>query len=760
MKNRYLFWFCITFIAVTAFWMLFESTVAFLGVFSFVVIALVTGLVWKKAKIAAICVVAAAAVSLLWQTFFFGRAELPKELFKKTTGIVAEVTDYSGMSKNGNSIVFKAKLDCEGKSINAIVYTTESVSDLAPGDVIRMDATFREFENTESFSAETYYKSRYIDVSAFAENVEVIEKNAGSGIAHIPQYLAKQFRAKIDEIYPDETAGFLKSLLTGNKDDLPEDLKEGLKATGLSHTVSVSGMHISFLISLVVFFTKNKYLKLLCIPVMFVFALMVGAPQSALRAVIMQTLLIASAIGKREYDSLTAISVAACILVMINPYCVTDIAFILSFMATLGIIVLSRRISDFLIGKFGIKKWGKLKKIVYSILITASLSISATLFTAPILAYTYGSVSLISIFANILLIWLVTVIFILGFISVMIGFVFLPLAKGVAFIVSMCAEVTMTSVAAMAKLPFSVVATENPILVLLITFICMVAIYAIAVGREKLRIRYSAAATAVALVCSLIVLSMRTAAPTHEGLRFDVLDVGQGQCVVVTAGEACVVIDCGGNEDAANTAISHLYKNGIENIDALVFTHAHADHSNGGSYLVESVETQRVYMPYTDRDNSAFRSILEKAGENKGVYVKENTKVNVGKIEMDILTLPQGSEENENGIVVVICDGDYECVITGDIPGASEKLIVGMLPDAESYIVGHHGSKTSTSLEFLNRILPELSVISVGENNSYGHPSSTTLTRLEKIGSNIARTDVDGTVTFYSRQVSENEYKH
>ncbi len=752
LKNRYLFWGCITFVAVAALWRIFENTAAFLCAFSVMVVSISALLVLKKARVAAICVISAAVFSLLWQSLFFGTMELPEELCGKKYGIVAEVTDYSGTSKSGNSMAIKTMLNCSGENINAIIYTTEELPQLVPGDIIRMDASFKEFENTESFAAETYYKSRYLDVMAFAENVSVIEKSEGIAVRYIPQYLARQLGQKIEELYPEKATGFLKSLLIGNKEDLSEDFNEELKTTGLSHTVSVSGMHISFVVSFIIFFTKNKYLKLLCIPVMFVFALMVGAPQSALRAVIMQTLLLISAIRKREYDSLTALSVAACILVMINPYCINDLGFILSFTSTLGIILLLRRVSDILIGRFGIKKPGKLKKIVYNILSTAALSISATLFTAPILSYTYNSVSLISVIANILLIWLITVIFVLGFMSVLIGFIFVPLAKGVAFIVNICSGITMYSVSALAKLPFAEVSTENPMLVLLIAFVCAVAIYAIAVGRKKLRLQFSVSAVALAVICALVLSGMNTAAPSHEGLRFDVLDVGQGQCIVVTSDDACVMIDCGGDKDATDIAAKHLYKNGIDNIDVLVFTHAHADHANGGKRLVDDFEIERIYMPYTDKDNSTFISIAEKAADSKSVFVKEDTAVSVGKIKLDILTLPPGSDENENGIVIIVHDGDYECLITGDIPSSSEKLIAHKFPDCESYIVGHHGSRTSSSVDLLNKALPELSVISVGENNSYGHPSGETLKRLKNIGSNIVRTDVEGTVTFYSRQ--------
>lgn len=740
--------------------MVFENTAAFLTAFFMWLILCVAVLISRKAKIAAICVISAAALSLLWQVLFFGTDEIPDELFKNSTGIVAEVTQYSGFSKSGKSTEINVKFDCAGKSIRAIVYTEDQLPQLVPGDIIRMDASFSEFENTESFAAEAYYKSRYIDVLAFAENVTIEEKCEGFRIRHLPQYLARVFCEKIDELYSGKGASFLKSLIIGNKDDLSDDFKSDLRRTGLSHTVSVSGMHISFLIGFIVFFTKNRYLKLFCIPAMFLFALMVGAPHSAIRAVIMQTLLLVSSIRKREYDSLTALLVAACIISMINPYSVIDIAFILSFASTLGIIVLSRRVLELLLDKIDVKKHSKLKKQVYNISSTAALSISATLFTLPILSYTYNSVSLISVLANILLIWLVTIVFILGFASVMLGFLFMPIAKGVAFVVNICSGFAMSAVSALSKLPFAEVTTEHPVIIMLVVFLCIVAVYTLAAGRKKLRLRVSIVAVTLAIVSTFIIVEIDTASLEHTGLRFDVLDVGQGQCIVVTAGESCVVIDCGGDEDAASVAISHLSKNGIDNIDALVFTHAHADHINGGKTLVDSVKTRKVYFPYADREASSVLSIREGFDEKNVVLVKDNMIVSAGNIEFQIFTLPQGVDQNENGIVLVIRDGDYECIVTGDVPESGEKYLMKKLPDCESYIVGHHGSKTSSCREMLNKILPELSVISVGENNSYGHPTAETLLRLEKIGSRVVRTDVDGTITFYSRQENENEYKH
>ena len=133
------------------------------------------------------------------------------------------------------------------------------------------------------------------------------------------------------------------------------------------------------------------------------------------------------------------------------------------------------------------------------------------------------------------------------------------------------------------------------------------------------------------------------------------------------------------------------------------------------------------------------------------VFVEEDMKLSLSDMEISILTLPEGKDENENGLVVVISDGEYDLLITGDIPSELEELIVPRVPDCESFVLGHHGSKTSSSQELINKALPELCLISVGEGNSYGHPSSDTIARIEKLGAEIHRTDIEGSLTFYSR---------
>ncbi len=749
--KRHLLCFCASFVAVALIYSLCGTALAFIAAFVLFTGAFAFLLCFTGNRATAAAVIIAAVLSLLWQTAYYEIASVPESLFNKRATVDAEITSYSEQTESGMTYV-TAEVIYEGKRLAAALYTSGDTPLLSPGDIITAELSFSKLENDEFFAEETYYKSRYIDVIAFADEIEILESSSGFRWRYIPIRVAKAFKDKMDAIYPDKVSGFLKSLILGDRSGLSDDFNGALKTTGMSHVVSVSGMHIAFLVGFIVSFSKNKYFKLCSIPLILLFALIVGAPQSALRAVIMQTLLVLASVSKREYDKLTSVAFSAFILVAINPYCITDIAFVLSFSATIGIILLYERLLAALL-VLTVKTKSILRKFSVGAMSVISVSVSASLFTSPISAYSFGYISLIAPIVNVILNIFVSCAFTLGFINTAVGFISLPLAKGVAVLSNAISEFIMFAINIMSKLPFSVVSAHNPLVLVLICFICFVLAYAIIAGRERVRIWYTALVLMLAVSAVFIGAYIQPVPITAEGIRFDVLDVGQGQCVIASAGDQCVVIDCGGSKDAGNIAISHLLDNGIKDIDAVVLTHAHADHANGVRYLTETIPTSAVYMPATDKENATFIHLVNNADEACDmIFVEKDTELELGEIKIKLLTLPQGSDENENGITVIVCDDEYETLITGDIASGYEKLILERLPDCESYIVGHHGSKSSSSQALLNRALPELCVISVGEGNSYGHPSDEALDRIENIGANVSRTDVEGTVTFYSRK--------
>lgn len=684
---------------------------------------------------------------------YIANDRLPDELIAGENNLVMTVITFPEKTTSGG-LSFNAKNIYGDREIKFLIYTEKSDESLSPGDIISVKAKISEFENTEYFAEKTYYKSRYLDGRMFASSFDIVGREDDARFRYFPQYAANHLKRKLAVLYSDEHAALVKSLIFGDKSSLDVELKNVVRKSGMSHATAVSGLHISIIVSFIIIFTKNKYLKLLAIPVMFLFAFMVGASQSAMRAVIMQSLALLSHIQKREYDSLTSVSFAAFLLVFVNPYCVTDVSFILSFAATFGIILLFQKIYQPLQSLVKNIR-GNGRKFINILFSAFAVTVSAVLFTLPITSYTFNTVSTVSLLSNVLLNIPVTVIFAGGIITLILGEIFLPFGKGAAFVLSFMIELVIKSIKAFAKIPYSEIFTGDKVMILAICYFCIVAVYAIAKGRRKIR---PVVAIGICVISVLVVITVRheiTPKVEYDGIRFDVLDVGQGQCVVATCEDSCVVIDCGGDKDSANIAINHLLKNGIDDIDALVLTHAHSDHVNGAEYLTEVINTESVYMPAKDRENAVFLAVSENVSDSGEVhFIDEDTELSFGEMGVSILALSEGRDENENGLVVILRDGDYEALITGDIPSNQEKLILSRIPDCESYIAGHHGSKSSSSLRLLNSALPELCVISVGRGNAYGHPNSETLERFEKIGSTVYRTDLNGAITFYSRQVN------
>lgn len=749
--KRYLFWFCTSFVATAAVWFLSNTALAFLCMWMLFLLPVVTFLCMTENRFSASLVLIAAVLSFMYLCYFIAEDALPRSFFAKSE-ITAEVASYPGNTDSGK-YSFDARIDYNGKKIKALVYSDFVPDSLSPGDTVHMQAKLYELENTRYFAEKTYYKSRYTDTVMFAENVVILSDSAGIKLRYVPQFLAKYFKDKIGDIYNERSSPLVNSLIMGDRSGLSEDFRNNLSVTGMSHAISVSGLHISFILGLFLYFSKNKYIKLAVQPLVFLFVLMVGAPQSALRAFIMQMFVVFSDFGKREYDQITALSFSAFLLCVLNPYCVTDSAFLLSFAATLGIIVLYPKLRE-LFECLTVHKKSYLRKLTVGMVSVAAVSVSATVFTAPLTAYLFGTVSVVGPLANIILNFFISVVFSLGFVNTLIGFLFPAVAKAGAYIIDFLVGIIMSIVNTLASLPVSEIFTGEPVVLFMICFICFVVVYSILTGKSKLRIPFSLISVFIAFVCSFAVLNAEKSHMMHnEGIRFDVLDVGQGQCIIATSGDSCAVIDCGGDSPADRIAIAHLFSLGVSDIDALVLTHAHADHANGAEYLMKSVSTKAVYMPATDRENATFIDIADIAGEEcDSVFVDEDTTIELEGMEIKLLTLPGGSDENENGLVVLVCDEEYELLITGDIATSNERLVLDRIPDCEGYIVGHHGSKTSSSQALLNRALPELSVISVGEGNSYGHPSSQAMKRLRNIGSEVRRTDTEGTLTFYSRE--------
>ena len=230
-----------------------------------------------------------------------------------------------------------------------------------------------------------------------------------------------------------------------------------------------------------------------------------------------------------------------------------------------------------------------------------------------------------------------------------------------------------------------------------------------------------------------------------------VLDVGQGQCILLQSGGRTYMVDCGGKgaDGTADEAAQMLLSQGITKLDGVIITHFDGDHCAGTANLLTRVDADVVLLPVTEDESGVADAI---SSETKGnVYrVTEIVELTYSNVVITVIPSYMENSDNESGLCVLFQTENCAILITGDRNAFAERMLLRNIeiPDLDVLVVGHHGSKYSTGKELLEATKPETAIISVGENNPYGHPAQETLDRLIEFGCKVYRTDLHGTIIY------------
>ncbi|MBQ8107407.1 MAG: MBL fold metallo-hydrolase [Ruminococcus sp.] len=256
----------------------------------------------------------------------------------------------------------------------------------------------------------------------------------------------------------------------------------------------------------------------------------------------------------------------------------------------------------------------------------------------------------------------------------------------------------------------------------------------------------------------LIRAGLRDKPAVNADTQVHFVDVGQGDCTVVMSADKVMVIDSG-ERDGSNTAVNYLKKLGVRRIDILIATHPHSDHIGEMDSIIESFEIGQFIMPEIPKKYVPATRVYEdmlQALKTKGLKARKarDETFELGECRVQTFTSHLKDEENLNNysVLVKITHGENSFLVTGDCEKAEEADLIQRDAQLRSKVLrtGHHGSSTSSSAEFLDRVLPRYAVISCGRKNDYGHPDEDTVDRLRKYADKLYITSKDGTVVFYS----------
>nr|WP_325183075.1 DNA internalization-related competence protein ComEC/Rec2 [uncultured Oscillibacter sp.] len=701
------------------------------------VLALALPWEWRRRGVA---LFAALSLGLGWSWLYARQVQRPAQAMAgRTETITATLCGYAAESDFGA----RATVRLEGLPGRAVFYGGRELLDLVPGQTVTGQARLQDAARVRDEDVTTFTSKGVFLLVYGRGDLEI-----GQGTRHSPRwYPARTARAmgeRIQILFSGDAAGFLTAILTGDRGQVSEKAYAALTEAGLSHILAVSGMHCGFLMALAGFLLPSRRLQaLLGIPLLAFYAALTGGSPSVLRACVMLSLPLLAILARRESDGPTSLLTALFLILLANPFAAASVSLQLSFAAMAGILWLTPKLYKGLTGE---KKRGKVFRFLA---VTFSTSMGAMVFTMPLAAYYFGALVLIAPLSGALCLWAATWAFSFGLLSVFVSFFYPPLGALLAPPAWLAAEYILFAAGLLSRIPCHAVYTANPYLKywLAYAYVLFAAAY---LAKGAGRRRYVLAALLAALTLALTVRLGE--ARYNSDLDALVLDVGQGQSVVLASGGAFALVDCGSANSwkvPGETAARQLASMGCRRLDCLILTHYDKDHVSGVTGLLERLEVDTLLVP-EEEDDAGLQSAVLSAAEARGVtirFITAEERLDLGRGALTVYPPVGEAGDNDRGLSVLASAGERDLLITGDMDAATEAKLLEtyVLPDIEALVAGHHGSKYASSQALLDALRPETACISVGS-NAYGHPAEETLLRLARQGCDIYRTDLHGTI--------------
>ena len=695
----------------------------------------------------------------------------------------------------GYNVYLKNALINNRECGNIIAYF-QSEPDLKIGNKIYLKGEIQQFEvacNKGNFDSKKYYLSIGITTKIAVKEYYVSDDNYDflrDKLCTLREYVVGMFSKLCDTNGKDKwlygnKAGIFSAILMGDKTELDQEIKDLYSLSGIAHILAISGLHIS-LIGMFLYSLLRKRFSFatssaLTIAVVTLFAITSGMGIATIRAFVMFILKLIGEILGRKYDYITAISLSALILLADNPFIIINSGFQMSFCAMITITIIWPKV----VYLINIKS-----KIANSIVFSLFIGI----FMNPVIAYNYFQLPTYSFMLNIIVVPLLGIVVISAIAGSGMGFLSILMGKTALTPGCLILEVYTFLCENVLKIPGAVIVVGKPTIKIIVLYYMVIVFFLfcftlVRKNYEKdCNIKEMIDENGKKVISSQIILKkqrkfdfkIRLAVigisilsgffiyyTPSKGLDIQFMDVGQGDGIFIKADDGTTITIDGGSSDVKNVAkyrmIPCIKASGTGVIDYAVITHADKDHISGIEEILNmntenGLTIRNLVMPHVSYEDEAYDKLLT-AAKTKGIqvlYIKEGDTMKLGKVEIKCIH-PDGKyisdNRNDYSTVLSLKYENFSALFTGDIPAEIEKSIINKIDNNYTILkVAHHGSKYSSDMEFLKKVMPAYSVISVGVDNSYGHPGTETINKLKSLNSKILRTDLSGEIEIFSKE--------
>ena len=633
--------------------------------------------------------------------------------------------------------IYEAKFLKNNKKVLISIKKSQQIDKINYGDLIYLEGKLeipKIATNYKGFDYRQYLKTQKIQGIVIADNVKILKAKYKNNLIYQMQ---KKIKAIIKEKLPSETGDLLLAILLGDKKDLSEQIQINFKNSNLSHMLAVSGAHVSYIIIGLTYITQNSIMgkrkaRVFCIFFLIIFMAITNFTPSVTRACIMAILTLVSEILYKKADIYTNISISALIILLYNPYSLLDLGFKLSFGGTIGIVIFMRFI----------KKKQEEPKLLNYIKQMALVSICANIIIIPIIMNNFNTVSLTFLVSNILASPILAIIVIVGFSIIIISIISHSLSNILVFWLNPILNLLIKISSFCSKLPFAKILVVTPYIFNIIFYYTII-LYLVNYNELKQFIKKET----VILLSIILILSNFIFYILPQDLKIYFIDVGQGDStLIVTPSKKTILIDGGGSESfdvGEKVLLPYLLDRRIRKIDYIMISHFDTDHCKGIFTVIENLKVKNIIISKQAKKSENYKKFKEIVANKKIniILVKAGDKIKIDKyIYFKILfpteKLIMQNPLNNNSIVSQLNYKSFKMLFTGDIEEIAEKEILNLQKDKlKSTIlkVAHHGSNTSSTQEFINSVKPELALIGVGKNNTFGHPSECVVEKLRDL---------------------------